>query len=310
MIPEIQKILYTTDLSENARHAFGYAASLANRYDASVTIFHILEDISPTADSLAINIIGKKKWEELRGRNEKEVLETIKSRLGKFCEDVQSALPSCPFITENIFQKLNEITPVRKLKNLVEVEKSNTLIKAQWPEELSSLIDEKAEKDMATCQKPVRAYRDIKNKYNIPPSTILSTCARAPREEAEVLNDNSEWISFLARIKDFTADWNIEKPTNAAVVIRDASEYYARGVIDLQAERARLEKQKQRIEDAIKPVYAKLNNEDFVTRAKRQVVAQAREKFKELSEQLKTVQKHLTQLDRQCIGEEKRGNGS
>ena len=118
MIPEIKKILYTTDLSENARHAFGYAASLANRYDASVTIFHVLEDISPTADSLAINIIGKKKWEELRGRNEKEVLETIKSRLEKFCEDVQSALPSCPFITENILVKIGN--PVDKILEEVE----------------------------------------------------------------------------------------------------------------------------------------------------------------------------------------------
>jgi len=106
MIPEIKKILYTTDLSQNARYAFGYAASLANRYDAGITIFHVLEDISPTADSLAINIIGKEKWQELRGKNEKAVLETIKSRLEEFCEDVQSKLPSCPFITDNILVKI------------------------------------------------------------------------------------------------------------------------------------------------------------------------------------------------------------
>ena len=41
MIPEIKKILYTTDLSQNARYAFGYAASLANRYDAGITILHV-----------------------------------------------------------------------------------------------------------------------------------------------------------------------------------------------------------------------------------------------------------------------------
>jgi nucleotide-binding universal stress UspA family protein len=118
MIPEIKKILYTTDLSQNARYAFGYAASLANRYDAGITIFHVLEDISPTADSLAINIIGKKKWEELRGKNEKEVLETIKSRLEKFCEDVQSKLPSCPFITDKILVKIG--IPVDEILQEVE----------------------------------------------------------------------------------------------------------------------------------------------------------------------------------------------
>ena len=120
MIPEIKKILYTTDLSENARYAFGYAASLANRYDAGITILHVLEDISPTADNLVINVIGKDKWQELRGRNEKEVLDTIKSRLTKFCDDVQAELPSCPFITDRVSVKIGN--PVDEI--LLEVENS------------------------------------------------------------------------------------------------------------------------------------------------------------------------------------------
>ena len=118
MIPKIKKILYTTDLSENARYAFGYAVSLANRYDAGVTIFHVLEDISPTADSLVINIIGKDKWSELRSRNEKEVLSTIQTRLAKFCDDVQAELPACPFITDNIIVKIGE--PVDEILKEVE----------------------------------------------------------------------------------------------------------------------------------------------------------------------------------------------
>ena len=53
MIPEIKKILYSTDLSENSKFAFSYAASLANRYDAAITILHVLKDAKPTAESLA-----------------------------------------------------------------------------------------------------------------------------------------------------------------------------------------------------------------------------------------------------------------
>ena len=118
MIPEIKKILYTTDLSQNARYAFGYAASLANRYDAGISILHVLEDISPSADSLVINIIGKDKWNEVRGRNEKKVLETIKSRLTKFCDDVQEELPSCPFITDSIKVKIGR--PVDEILQEIE----------------------------------------------------------------------------------------------------------------------------------------------------------------------------------------------
>jgi nucleotide-binding universal stress UspA family protein len=106
MIPEIQKILYTTDLSENARYAFAYAASIANRYGAGITILHVLEDVSPYRDSLVINVVGEKKWHELVKTNEQKLLETIKARLETFCEDVSRELPECPFITDEIIVKI------------------------------------------------------------------------------------------------------------------------------------------------------------------------------------------------------------
>lgn len=46
MIPEFRRMLYTTDLSAHARHAFGYASSLVHRYGARITILHVLEQIS------------------------------------------------------------------------------------------------------------------------------------------------------------------------------------------------------------------------------------------------------------------------
>jgi nucleotide-binding universal stress UspA family protein len=105
-IPEIKKILYATDLSENARYAFGYAMSLANRYGAGITILHVLEDVSPFADSLVINVIGEQKWGELRNANEQKVIDTIKERLANFCEEVSRDLPECPFITDEIIVKV------------------------------------------------------------------------------------------------------------------------------------------------------------------------------------------------------------
>jgi nucleotide-binding universal stress UspA family protein len=62
MIPEIKKILYPTDLSENARYAFGYAVSLANRYNAEITVLHVVEEISSFARSMVEEIMGEKRW--------------------------------------------------------------------------------------------------------------------------------------------------------------------------------------------------------------------------------------------------------
>jgi nucleotide-binding universal stress UspA family protein len=126
MIPAINKILYTTDLSKNARHAFSYAASIANRYDAGVTILHVLEDISPSTDGLVINIIGEEQWDKLRSRNEKEVLDKLRSRLTKFCEEVQAELPACPFITDDIIVKIGN--PVNEILQEVEDKRYDMLV--------------------------------------------------------------------------------------------------------------------------------------------------------------------------------------
>jgi len=106
MIPEIKKILYTTDMSENARYAFGYAVSLANRYGAGITLLHVLEDMSPYRDSLMMNILGEEKWKDLLETNKDKIIQDLKDRLGKFCDTVSARLPACPFITDDIIVKI------------------------------------------------------------------------------------------------------------------------------------------------------------------------------------------------------------
>jgi nucleotide-binding universal stress UspA family protein len=159
MIPEIKKILCTTDLSENARFAFSYAASLANRYDAGITILHVLEDISPTTDNLVVGILGQEKWDELRGKNEKEVLSTLKSRLTTFCEDVQAELPSCPFITDNI--KVTIGKPVDEI--LQEVENNNYDMVVMGAHGYGALADavmgSVSRRVVRRCKKPVLVVR-------------------------------------------------------------------------------------------------------------------------------------------------------
>ena len=159
MIPEIKKILYATDLSESARFAFSYAASLANRYDAGITILHVIEDISPTADNLVVGILGQEKWDELRGKNEKEVINTLKSRLTRFCEDVQAELPSCPFITDKI--KVTIGKPVNEI--LQEVENNDYDMVVMGAHGHSVLADavmgSVSRRVVRRCKKPVLVIR-------------------------------------------------------------------------------------------------------------------------------------------------------
>jgi valyl-tRNA synthetase len=112
------------------------------------------------------------------------------------------------------------------------------------------------------------------------------------------LNENSDLISNLVVLDNFTSACNIVKPVNSAVSVVDDMQIYVHDVIDRQAERARLMKQKQQLENAIMPIQAKLNNEDFINKAKPQVVQQARAKLQELTTQAEAVDKHLSELKR------------
>ncbi len=105
MIPEIKRILYATDLSENARYAFNYAASIANRFGGLITVFHVIEDLPQGVNAQLTTILGKEKWQEMKKDNEGEVLNVMRSRLETFCDDMGKELTACPFIVDRIIVK-------------------------------------------------------------------------------------------------------------------------------------------------------------------------------------------------------------
>jgi nucleotide-binding universal stress UspA family protein len=102
MIPDIKRILYATDLSANARHAFGYAVNIANRHDAKITVLHVVEELSSFALSMVADMMGEKRLTDIKSEKEKEVISELKTRLEEFCNDVRHDQPSCPFVVDDI----------------------------------------------------------------------------------------------------------------------------------------------------------------------------------------------------------------
>ncbi len=204
--------------------------------------------------------------------------------------------PFVPFITEGIFQNLNEIAPVRKLNRLVEVARADALVAAQWPAGLDRFIDDEIETRISAIQSPIRAVRDIRNKYNITPAMALAASADAPAHLAKILNEDADLICRLAGLKEFRAGTDIPKAKNAATAIIDQIKIYVHDVVDVEAERKRLEKQRSEVEKAKQAAHARLANDDFVTKAKPEVVAQAKEKLTQMTEQLAAIEKHLSEL--------------
>jgi len=205
--------------------------------------------------------------------------------------------PFIPFITEGIFQKLNEIAPVRRLEGIMCANNADALVVAEWPKRIDDLRNTNAEEQIEIIQTIIRTVRDIRSNRNIPPKELLVVSVKSQQELVEIIERNSELISQLAGIKEFNVGTDIVKPANAAVSIAGVTEVYVHEAINLDAEKDRLEKQKQQIEQAKESVEAKLANKNFVNKAKPEVVAQARARLNQLIEHLNAVEKHLSELN-------------
>ncbi len=102
MLPKIETILYATDMSENARHAFAYAADMADRHEARITILNVIETLTQSADVMLTDILGKKEWKKLRESNRRDLEEKIKGRLEDFCVEMGSKLNECKFLVDKV----------------------------------------------------------------------------------------------------------------------------------------------------------------------------------------------------------------
>ena len=74
---DVKKILYATDLSENARFAFAYAASLADLYGAKITLMHVLPEIPDLLDKQVIGYIDADRWEKIKAQHFQEAKDAL-----------------------------------------------------------------------------------------------------------------------------------------------------------------------------------------------------------------------------------------
>jgi len=87
MIPEIKKILYTTDLSPNSAYAFRYAINSAKKHDATIIILHVVEEMAPFFQEKRLKTISEKKITEAMDR--------IRNQLKIFCDRELKDDPEC-----------------------------------------------------------------------------------------------------------------------------------------------------------------------------------------------------------------------
>jgi nucleotide-binding universal stress UspA family protein len=120
MIPKINKILYTTDLSPNSKYAMRYALNSAKNHDAKIIMLHVLEQIQPTAQFLVQAYLDTERVDKILEQNVVHVKTKIENRMKKFCEkelkdepDLMDRIDSMEicegFPAEEILRKADEL---------------------------------------------------------------------------------------------------------------------------------------------------------------------------------------------------------
>jgi valyl-tRNA synthetase len=176
--------------------------------------------------------------------------------------------PFMPFISEELWSVTAERGPARH----------HMLALAAWPAH-DGLDDEVAEAEIGWVIDLITAIRSVRVEMNIPAATMLPLMlANASPQTAIRARHWSEFIQRLARIAEISF---ADAPPQGAVqlVVRgDVAALPLKGVIDLDAERARLTKEMAKCDADIARVDAKLNNPNFVARAPEEVVEEEKEK--------------------------------
>lgn len=86
MIPDIKKILYATDLSDNSAYVFRYAINLALKLDADIIILHVFELVSTANRALLDLYLDEKSRNKIFNERGTETIGRIRKRLNLFCD--------------------------------------------------------------------------------------------------------------------------------------------------------------------------------------------------------------------------------
>ncbi len=153
MVPNIKKILYLTDLSENSRKALIYAASLADVYGAAITALHVFEIQSPNAALIASAYLGYGSMDEFKTKREADIAHEIKNRIAHTCDEIGCKFPACRFRVDQILVetgRANDIIlqHVKKMDFDIIVMGNKRGIK-------EAILGGTAQKVMRACRKPV-----------------------------------------------------------------------------------------------------------------------------------------------------------
>ncbi len=200
--------------------------------------------------------------------------------------------PLMPFITEEIWQRVAPLAGTTTTRG-------GTLMTASWPEATRYGADLDAEADVAWIKAFVLGVRQIRGEMDISPSRKLGVLIEnASADDRRRLDAQSAYLARLAGLESLRelAAGEIAPPSALAVIGDMRAMVPMEGLIDPQAEVARLEKRAAKTRDEIQKARNKLANENFVRNAPPEVVTQEQGRVADFERTLASIDSQLQRV--------------
>ncbi|MCI8802431.1 MAG: valine--tRNA ligase [Oscillibacter sp.] len=193
--------------------------------------------------------------------------------------------PFMPFITEEIFQALPKGSDDR------------FIMLAKWPEYRDDLSFPREEAAMEAVMDTIKAIRARRAEMNVPPSrkaeVLLVTAAPEPYKQGMHFLQR---LAFASQVR-FAEEAPEDVSGQVSIVTHNATAYLPLSeLVDLDAERERIAREKEKAENGLRIVEQKLSNEKFVSRAPEAVVNVEREKAAKLRELIAKLEESVKAL--------------
>ncbi|MBU8934984.1 MAG: valine--tRNA ligase [candidate division Zixibacteria bacterium] len=197
--------------------------------------------------------------------------------------------PFAPFVTEKIgleIQGLDETS-------------GTTLSSSAWPTTDGHFKNDALEHDLSQIQTVVTAVRSVRAELNVPPGKKSDLYIRVDNKAlGDLLQDHLEYFRSLVRVENLYTDTDIKKPALAASAIISGAEIFIplEGLIDIEVEKKRLQKELANLTKQLEKVSKKLANADFLANAPADVIEREKTKKSDYQGRIEKLNTNLEQI--------------
>lgn len=194
--------------------------------------------------------------------------------------------PFMPFITEEIWQNLPH--------------EGESITVAAWPTVNEALSNKEEADNMKLLSEIIRSVRNIRSEVQTPMSKKVPLYVSAKDANTlAVLEANAKYLERFCNPEPLVIGLDLEAPSQSMSAVVTGAVLYLplQGLIDIDAEKARLTKELEKWAKEVKLVQGKLSNERFVSKAPEVVVAEERAKEADYLEKHASVLKRMEELN-------------